>query len=100
MKPGVIAIAGAVIIAGASAWTWGPAIPATSASPAPKAANSSAGLPSTVTAGRVILSKAQLAQALAVGTLDRPVKSLLAVRSVLKYGDYRWDDTAVPAGPT
>src|SRR5205814_6077071 len=95
VKPGAIAIAGAALVAGTASWTWGPATPATSASPASKTASSSA-----ATEGRVYLSKTQLAQALAVGTLDRPVKSLLAIHSSLKYGDYQWDNKAVPAGPT
>ena len=38
-------------------------------------------------------------QALASRTLDRPVKSLLAVRGPLRFGDYQWNDRAVPDGP-
>lgn len=51
-------------------------------------------------AGRVFLSPAQLAEARASGTLDRPVRSLLAVNRQLQYGDYVWNDAQVPAGPT
>jgi len=50
--------------------------------------------------GRIFLSDAQLRQALKSGTIDRPVKSLLAVDRPLKFGDYKWNDAAVPAGPT
>lgn len=50
--------------------------------------------------GRVFLSAAQVAQARASGILDRPVKSLLSVRTPLQYGDYVWNDAAVPPGPT
>ena len=49
--------------------------------------------------GRIFLSGAQLEQALASKTLDRPVKSLLAVRGPLHFGDYQWTDEAVPEGP-
>lgn len=48
----------------------------------------------------MFLSPAQLAEARASGTLDRPVRSLLAVNKQLQYGDYIWNDAAVPAGPT
>jgi len=50
--------------------------------------------------GRILLSDNQLQQALAAGTLDRPVKSLLAVKAPLKFGDYAWNDAAIPTGPT
>jgi lipoprotein-anchoring transpeptidase ErfK/SrfK len=50
--------------------------------------------------GRVMLTRAQLKQALASGTIGRPVKSLLAVDGPLHYGEYKWNDTAIPAGPT
>jgi hypothetical protein len=49
--------------------------------------------------GRVFLSRAQVRQALAAGTLDRPVKSLLAVQAPMQFGDYRWSDRGVPSGP-
>jgi len=49
---------------------------------------------------RLFLNRAQLDQAIASGTLDRPVKSMLAVPVPLHFGDYAWDDSGVPAGPT
>jgi lipoprotein-anchoring transpeptidase ErfK/SrfK len=49
---------------------------------------------------RIFLSPAQLAEARATGTLDRPVKSLLPVNKQLQYGDYVWNDAGVPAGQT
>lgn len=49
---------------------------------------------------RIPLTKGQLDQAMATGTLDRPVRSLLAAKAPLRYGDYAWDDRGVPAGPT
>ena len=48
---------------------------------------------------RMFLSQAQVRQALASGTLDRPVKSLLAVQTPMHFGDYRWSDRGVPNGP-
>ena len=50
--------------------------------------------------GRISLSKPQLDQALASGVLDRPVNSLLAVPPHMRFGDYVWNDTAVPNGST
>jgi lipoprotein-anchoring transpeptidase ErfK/SrfK len=35
-----------------------------------------------------------------VGDLDRPVRSLLLVKRHLEYGDFVWNDAAVPAGST
>ena len=49
---------------------------------------------------RLFLNRAQLDQAIASGTLDRPVKSMLAVPVPLRFGDYAWDDSGVPAGST
>jgi lipoprotein-anchoring transpeptidase ErfK/SrfK len=49
---------------------------------------------------RVFLTVAQLRDALETGAIDRPIKSLLAVNAPMHFGDYRWDDTAVPQGPT
>jgi len=47
-----------------------------------------------------MLSSAQMEQARAAGTLDRPVRSLLRVDKPLHYGEFAWDDQAVPAAPT
>ena len=49
---------------------------------------------------RLFLSQAQISQALRSGTINRPVKSLLVVRSPLHYGEYIWNDKAIPSGPT
>jgi hypothetical protein len=95
MKGGAIVLSGSVLAAAAAALTltgWRPeANAAVAQMPAP--AHAFGG-------NRVFLSRAQLAQAIASGTLDRPVKSLLAVKTPLHFGDYSWDDRAVPAGPT
>ena len=96
-------VVGAVAVAAAAigVWLWrmaepAPTVPIHRAIPAPV----SASLPAEAAKGRTQLSHAQLQQALAAGTLDRPVKSLLAVNAPLKFGDYAWNDTAIPAGPT
>jgi hypothetical protein len=48
---------------------------------------------------RIILTREQQSEALASGTVDRPIKSLLAVRSPLRFGDFAWDDKNVAPGP-
>ena len=49
---------------------------------------------------RTLLSPEQLRQAIATGTLDRPVKSLLTVKAPMQFGDFAWNETGVPQGPT
>jgi len=94
MRGGVIAVAGAAFAAGAAAFAFNAAKPETrGAVAAPAVVESPAG-------DRVFLTKAQLDQAIASGTLDRPIKSLLAVKAPLHFGDYSWEDRGVPAGPT
>src|SRR5579872_2355580 len=56
--------------------------------------------PPLSSSGRLFLSPAQITQALRSGTINRPVKSLLSVSSPLHYGDYVWNDKAIPTGPT
>ena len=50
-------------------------------------------------AGRIAVSPAQLREAYAAGLIDQPIKTILDVRSPMTYGDFRWDDKGVPAGP-
>jgi lipoprotein-anchoring transpeptidase ErfK/SrfK len=92
MRGGVIAIAGALLAAGAAAWAITAQGPEAHAAPAAP--------PSPSSGDRVFLTKAQVDQAIATGTLDRPVKSLLSVKAPLHFGEYSWDDRGVPAGPT
>ena len=102
MRFTAIGVAGALLIAAAAAWLWVPAKPAPSSigQPTPVPESVSAGLPAEAVKGRDILTKAQLDQALVSGVLDRRVKSLLAVDKPLQFGDFVWNDTAVPAGTT
>jgi len=51
-------------------------------------------------ADRIAVPASMLRQAYASGTIDRPIKSILNVPAQMHYGDYRWDDSGVPAGPT
>ena len=56
-------------------------------------------LPKQAREGRLVLTRAQIDQAMASGTLDRPVKSLLKVDRPLHFGEFTWNDTAIPQGP-
>lgn len=67
---------------------------------APKAAQPVSQLPAAASEGRVFLTADQVKQALASGTIDRPIKSLLTVQKPLSFGDYDWNDKAIPEGPT
>ena len=77
MRAGTAAVTCAVLAAPVTAWGWS-AKPAAVAAPAAVQAVRSAEAPAQAS-DRLFISKAQLAQAMASGTLDRPVKSLLAV---------------------
>ena len=48
---------------------------------------------------RIAVSPAALRQAYAAGLVDRPIKSILNVPGRMSYGDFRWNDKGVPAGP-
>ena len=50
--------------------------------------------------GRIAVTPAQLREAYAAGLIDQPIKTILDVKSPMSYGDFRWDDKGVPAGPT
>jgi hypothetical protein len=95
-----IALACALIGSSAVALKIGGAGSASIASPAPPSMVKPAErLPAAAAEGRVFLSQGQLKQALASGTIDRPIKSLLSVGRPLHFGDYRWNDAGIPAGP-
>jgi lipoprotein-anchoring transpeptidase ErfK/SrfK len=51
-------------------------------------------------ATRIVFTAAEQHEARALGLTDRPIRSILNVRGKMNYGDYRWDDAGVPAGPT
>jgi lipoprotein-anchoring transpeptidase ErfK/SrfK len=100
MRGGAAILLSVLLLAGASACSRGSD---NSAKPRvhPKLSPASAAqLPAAAESGRIFLTKAQLSQALASGTVDRPIKSLLAVDQPLTYGQYKWTDTAIPDGPT
>ena len=50
-------------------------------------------------ANRIAVTPAAMRQALAAGQINRPIKSILRVPARMQYGDFRWDDAGVPAGP-
>ena len=98
MRAGGIAIAGLLLLlAGATIPIWWPQRTPVHEVASPKRPSPAIAAPSRE--GRVYLNGAQLEQAVASRTLDRPVKSLLAVHGPLHFGDYQWDDKAVPDGP-
>lgn len=103
MKAGAVPIALILLGASAALWAIAPGPPATQALSEPlRAANRSASLelPPAARRDRVFLTDAQLKQAMTSGTIDRPIKSLLAAKAPLQFGDYSWNDIAIPAGPT
>ena len=51
-------------------------------------------------ADRIAVPAASLRKAFAQGLIDRPVMTMLVVPGRMTYGDYRWDEAGVPAGPT
>jgi lipoprotein-anchoring transpeptidase ErfK/SrfK len=48
---------------------------------------------------RIPVPAAAVQQALAAGQIDHPIKTILNVPARMNYGDYRWDEKGVPAGP-
>jgi lipoprotein-anchoring transpeptidase ErfK/SrfK len=48
--------------------------------------------------GRIALAPAQVREALAAGLIDHPIKTILNVPSRMEYGQFIWNDKAVPAG--
>ena len=46
------------------------------------------------------MPQASLRHALAAGTIDRPIKTILNVPQPMRYGDFVWNDRGVPTGPT
>ena len=53
-----------------------------------------------VSRDRIVFTAAEQRQAQAEGLSERPIRSILNVRGKMSYGDYRWNDAGVPAGPT
>ena len=49
---------------------------------------------------RIMVDAFSVRRALGQGLIDRPVRSVLNVPARMRYGDFRWDDKGVPAGPT
>jgi L,D-transpeptidase-like protein len=48
--------------------------------------------------GRIAVTPAQLHEAYAAGLIDRPIKSVLDVKSPMTYGEFIWNDAGVPPG--
>jgi hypothetical protein len=92
----VIGTSGAIFLTSSSKDRPTAAVPHVQAAP-PLGGNAAAAMPSLE--GRIVISSSQLREAYAAGLIDRPIKSLLNVRSRLTYGDFVWNDRDVPAGP-
>jgi hypothetical protein len=99
MRVGALAVA-CVLVAASAADLKGHSGPTTAKAKLHRVAEPIAQLPADAADGRIVLTRAQQRQAIASGTVDRPVRSLLAVESPLRYGDYKWNDRGIPAGPT
>jgi lipoprotein-anchoring transpeptidase ErfK/SrfK len=67
--------------------------------PGPTPAAARAAATTIVSADRIPVPAVANRQALAQGLIDRPIKSILNVPARMTYGDYRWDDKGVAAGP-
>jgi lipoprotein-anchoring transpeptidase ErfK/SrfK len=102
VKAGAAAIALVLLGAGAGLWALAPTATSSktvtsSAAPGHRAKTA---LPTTAQNDRIFLTDVQLSQALRTGTIDRPIRSLLAIKAPMHFGDYAWNDTAVPHGRT
>ena len=64
--------------------------------PAPHAAQAAA---PAAWPGRVAIDPAEMRKAMAAGLFDHPVRTLLDLPNRMSYGDFRWDEKGVPAGP-
>jgi lipoprotein-anchoring transpeptidase ErfK/SrfK len=49
---------------------------------------------------RIAVAQASVRDAYAKGLIARPISTVLNVPARMSYGDFRWDDKGVPAGPT
>ena len=56
-------------------------------------------MPTATDDDRVFLTKQQVAEALKSGTIDRPIRSIMNLKTPLEYGAFQWNDSGVPAGP-
>ena len=52
-----------------------------------------------VASDRIEVSAASVRQAYADGLIDRPIRTVLNIPGSMRYGDSRWDEKGVPAGP-
>jgi hypothetical protein len=50
--------------------------------------------------GRIAVDPADVRQAMSEGLIDHPIRTILNVPRQMSYGDYRWDESGVGAGPT
>lgn len=104
MKRSVLAVSGlavAAVIAGSIAWLSDERERAPGAATAMKSKSHAPVRPAESAppaAGRIMLSPAQLTEAIAAGLIDRPIKSLLDVPERMTYGQFVWNDRGVAPG--
>jgi lipoprotein-anchoring transpeptidase ErfK/SrfK len=84
------------LIGGSAAAAWSVAGHA----PVPPAAVARAAETPPVASGRIPVPQSSVRAAYAQRTIDHPIKTVLLVPGRMTYGDFRWDDKGVPAGPT
>ena len=83
------------LIGGSAAAAWS----VVGQAPAPAAVTRTVETP-PLPSGRIPVPAASVRAAYAEGTIDHPIKTVLLVPGKMTYGDFRWDDKGVPAGPT
>jgi hypothetical protein len=93
------AAAGLALAGGVATWSWLAAQPAAVHSSDRVAVHRAAAVAQAPDGSRLFLSNAQVKQAMASGTIDRPVKSLLRISKPMEFGDFVWSDHAVANGP-
>jgi hypothetical protein len=101
MKFRFAAISCAILTATAAIWRLEPstAIASISTSPVGEAISHADLRPRGLEIRR-FLTNAQIQEALASGAVDRPIKSLLATKATLQFGQYIWNEKDVPTGRT
>ena len=97
MRPWLTGAGAATLLAAAGFTIWNDSAPASG--PATGAAQAASWAPPR-SGNRIFLTRAQAAEAFASGTFDRPVRSVLAIKGPLHFGDYAWEEGGIPADST
>src|SRR5947209_18191084 len=57
-------------------------------------------LATSVAPARIAVAQASVSDAYAKGLIVRPISTVLNVPARMRYGEFRWEEKGVPAGPT